>query len=121
MLLIRKMSRRSKANSYLLYVLMLVGCLSFSSGLLAQIDERQMMLLANNCLQCHASAETGAPLIGNAEKWRSISAKGEDKILENVVHGIGGMPPLGYCSACSEDDFRVLIRFIAGLPDQKGH
>ena len=30
------------------------------------------------------------------------------------------MPPLGYCSACDEQDLRALIRFMANLPAPKG-
>ena len=41
-------------------------------------------------------------------------------MLQNVVYGIRGMPPLGYCSACTEEDFRVLIRLMAGLPESGG-
>jgi cytochrome c5 len=72
--------------------------------------------MTNNCLQCHTYAETGAPILGDTDQWQAIAAQGEETILKNVVEGIRGMPPLGYCSACSEEDFRVLIRFFANLP-----
>ena len=80
-------------------------------------DSRQSTLFVNNCAQCHARKETGAPFIGVEEDWREAVARGEDAMLVNVVHGIRGMPPLGYCSSCTEEDFRVLIRMMAGIPD----
>ena len=81
---------------------------------------RQSTLLLNNCMQCHARPDTGAPFIGVAEDWQDAVARGEESMLVNVVQGIGGMPPLGYCSACSEEDLRVLIRTISGMLDAQG-
>lgn len=83
----------------------------------AELTARQAQLLANNCVQCHARANIGAPLMGKAEDWKDRNLQGEEKLLQNVVYGIRGMPPFGYCSACSEQDLRALIRFMAGLPD----
>ena len=83
-------------------------------------DTRQSTLFVHNCAQCHARPETGAPFIGMEEDWRDAVARGEDAMLVNVVEGIRGMPPLGYCSACSEEDFRILIRMLAGMPDPVG-
>jgi cytochrome c5 len=83
----------------------------------ADLTERQAQLLANNCVQCHARADIGAPIMGNREDWKERSKQGEEKLLANVIVGLRGMPPLGYCSACSEQDFRALIRFMANLPE----
>ena len=58
-------------------------------------------------------------MIGNTNDWVDVVAKGEDKIVNNVIQGIRGMPPLGYCSACSKDDFRVLIRFMTNTNSAK--
>ena len=83
----------------------------------AQPNVRQTNLFINNCAQCHARQETGAPIIGVTKDWQEAVKRGEDSMLENVVHGMGGMPPLGYCSACNEDDFRVLIRMMSGTTE----
>ncbi len=80
-------------------------------------DARQLELLGINCIQCHAREDTGAPRMGYPEDWRDAWSRGEDGMLVNVVEGIGGMPPLGYCSACSEADLRILIRLLAGAPE----
>ena len=89
----------------------------FSVIAVAAPDARQSTLFVNNCAQCHTRQETGAPFIGVQGDWQEAVARGEDAMLINVIEGIRGMPPLGYCSACTEQDFRVLIRMLAGLPD----
>ena len=78
-------------------------------------SEKQLTLFANNCVQCHARPGVGAPLVGNPAEWKERVARGEAAMLRNVVEGIRGMPPLGYCSACNEADLRVLTRFMAGI------
>lgn len=105
----------------LLVPFFLIVLLGYASALSAAPTQRQLTLLANNCLQCHANHETGAPQLGNPDDWRKIKAQGEEVILTNIVHGIGGMPPLGYCSACTEEDFRQLLRMMTGLPDTDNH
>jgi len=91
--------------------------LSLISTASAQPNERQMQLFANNCLQCHAAPHIDAPQLGNSEDWQDIIDQGEELILKHVVEGIAGMPPLGYCSACDEQDLRQLIYLMTGMPD----
>lgn len=92
----------------------------FAGPVLSAPDTRQSTLFVNNCAQCHARPDTGAPFIGVAEDWQDAVARGEDAMLVNVVQGIRGMPPLGYCSSCTEEDFRVLIRMMAGVAHGRG-
>lgn len=80
----------------------------------AQLTERQASLLTNNCVQCHARPGIGVPQMGVAADWYDRIKQGEDALLMNVVYGLRGMPPLGYCSACSEADFRAMIRLMSG-------
>jgi cytochrome c5 len=101
-------------------VLLCAATLGFELPASAAPNARQSTLLVNNCTQCHARPDTGAPFIGVAQDWQDAVARGEDAMLINVVQGIRGMPPLGYCSACTEEDFRVLIRMMAGIPDPEG-
>lgn len=68
------------------------------------------------CATCHARPEIGAPLTGVDADWRVRRAQGLDTLLIHTVDGFGGMPPLGTCGLCSADDFRELIRYMAGLP-----
>mgnify|MGYP003503118659 FL=1 len=81
----------------------------------ADLDERQGKLLSHNCVQCHARPETGAPLMGNPPDWKVRNEQGMDRLLVNTVLGLRGMPPLGYCSACTEQDLRELIKAVSGI------
>jgi cytochrome c5 len=95
--------------------LLAIATVLLSAPVFAQLDERQGKLLSNNCLQCHARPGIGVPLMGNAPDWTERNRKGMDALLVNVVQGMRGMPPLGYCSACSEQDFRALIAAMSGF------
>ena len=101
-------------------VILCAAMLGFALPASTAPDARQSTLLVNNCTQCHARPDTGAPFIGVAQDWQDAVARGEDAMLVNVVQGIRGMPPLGYCSACTENDLRVLIRMMTGIPDPEG-
>ena len=78
-------------------------------------SERQLTLFSNNCLQCHAAPHISAPQLGNPSDWEDINAQGEETVLKHVAEGMGGMPPLGYCSACDEQDLRQLIYLMTGM------
>jgi cytochrome c5 len=87
------------------------------SGGAPALSERQAALLQANCVQCHARRGTGAPQMGDAQAWKERARAGEERMLASVVLGGNGMPPLGYCGACNEQDLRALIRFMA-MPRQ---
>lgn len=95
-----------------LLIFVLLSALSTSGQ--AAPTERQLQLLTVNCLQCHANAHTGAPVMGDLKAWQPILAQGKQQIMTHVVEGLAGMPPLGYCSACSEADLITLSEVLAG-------
>ena len=68
------------------------------------------------CASCHSRPGIGAPLTGVDADWRERREQGLDALLVHTVDGFRGMPPLGTCGLCSEDDLRELIRYMAGLP-----
>jgi cytochrome c5 len=68
------------------------------------------------CATCHARSGIGAPVTGVEADWRERREQGLDALLVHTVDGYRGMPPLGTCGLCSEDDLRELIRYMAGLP-----
>lgn len=100
---------------------LLIEMLSLAAPLAAQAEptERQLKLLQNNCLQCHVREHIGAPVMGRPEDWDARKRQGEEALLRNVIQGLRGMPPFGYCSACDETDLRVLVRLVAGLEEKK--
>jgi cytochrome c5 len=89
----------------------------------AQIEERAQSLMPDDpdlaeiyeysCYSCHANPETGAPLAGDKTSWAPRIAKGMEVLLDNTINGFQGMPPLGMCMDCSEDQFRDLIVFMS--------
>jgi len=86
-----------------------------SANASAEPNARQLQLLANNCLQCHSNPATGSPQMGRFEDWAAVRVQDPAVTLNHVVLGVRGMPPLGYCSACNEEDLRVLAGLVAGL------
>lgn len=65
------------------------------------------------CAICHAAGVAGAPRTGDEKVWNERLAKGMDALLKNVNSGINAMPPKGMCFDCSDDDFKVLIDYMA--------
>jgi cytochrome c5 len=67
-----------------------------------------------SCQSCHVLADTGAPLTGDVAAWQPRIEQGMDTLLQHVIEGYGGMPPLGMCFECNEQQFTALIEFMAG-------
>jgi cytochrome c5 len=77
------------------------------------LDARLAQVYTQVCATCHQRPETGAPLTGDPAAWRTAAAAGREAMLANTVAGVRGMPPLGTCGFCTEDDLRRLIAFMA--------
>lgn len=106
-----KLIRRACRPALFLVLALLPGLVA------AELTKRQVKLLESNCLQCHARPGIGVPVMGDAEAWNERVKRGEEQLLANTVLGLRGMPPLGYCSACTEQDFRALNRMLVGLAE----
>jgi len=66
------------------------------------------------CRSCHAVPASGAPQTGDARAWAPRLAQGADTLLDHAINGYKGMPPMGMCPQCSEDDFTALIGYMSG-------
>ncbi len=80
------------------------------------LSEQNVRTYQAACAGCHARPGIGAPLTGVEADWRERRAQGLETLLVRTVDGYKGMPPLGTCGLCSEDDLRQLVRYMAGLP-----
>jgi len=80
----------------------------------APADARLSGLYIAACRNCHGKAGAGAPLALDRAAWKDRWAKGEQTLLDHTVGGFNGMPAGGQCFSCSADDYRALIRFMAG-------
>ncbi|MBU0915382.1 c-type cytochrome [Aquabacterium parvum] len=65
-----------------------------------------------SCMACHG-VRSAAPLTGHAESWRPRLAQGMDTLLKHTREGLRGMPAMGLCPDCSEQDFSELITFMS--------
>jgi cytochrome c5 len=80
----------------------------------APADARLAALYDQSCRTCHAVADSGAPLTLAAAAWAPRWAKGEDALLQSTIEGLNAMPAGGQCFACTPEDYRALIAFMAG-------
>lgn len=83
------------------------------------LDERQAALYTYSCKTCHEDPATGAPATHDTTAWAPRMTKGEDVLLESIVNGFNGMPPLGQCIECDGDDFILLTHFMAAPAGEK--
>jgi len=79
------------------------------------LDARQTEVMGVVCARCHARPGIGAPLLGKPSDWVELREQGLDTLTAHTVSGFGGMPALGTCSYCSEDDLRTMVAWMAGL------
>lgn len=64
------------------------------------------------CTACHSSGAAGAPIVGNVESWASHIAKGIDTLHTHAIKGFNGMPAMGLCMDCSEDDIKATVDYM---------
>lgn len=83
------------------------------------LGERQATLYQHACKTCHEDPATGAPQTHDTIAWMPRIAKGEEQLLDNIVNGFNGMPPLGQCIECDADDFISLTLFMAAPASQE--
>lgn len=80
-------------------------------------DARLSALYETSCHACHAIPGTGAPLVHHKADWDGRYKRGEQVLLDHAIQGYNAMPATGQCATCTPDDFRGLIRFMAGRED----
>ena len=65
------------------------------------------------CFSCHQSGIAGAPRFGDESAWAPRIAKGRELLLANTKTGITpGMPAMGLCTSCTEQDLIDVIDFM---------
>lgn len=80
----------------------------------AQAAPEIMALYNRSCISCHRSGAGGAPRTGDTAAWQPRLEQGLDLLLEHTIAGYKGMPPMGMCMDCNEDQFVALIEYMAG-------
>lgn len=64
------------------------------------------------CSGCHENGAGGAPKMGDAAAWDPLVKEGPEKVYENAINGIGGMPAKGTCLSCSDDEIKAAVDFM---------
>lgn len=65
------------------------------------------------CFSCHAAGVAGAPAAGDLEAWEPRVEKGRTALLQATIAGVPpGMPPMGLCAGCSEEELAAAIDFM---------
>jgi len=73
-------------------------------------------IYAKACVACHSVGVLNAPKLQDAADWAPRMEKGFDTVWQNAINGIGGMPPMGTCGDCSNDEIKAAIEhMIEGL------
>jgi cytochrome c5 len=62
-----------------------------------------------SCVACHSTGLAGAPKIDVAADWAPRTAQGEAMLLEHAMKGLRGMPPMGTCMNCTEEEIKLAI------------
>lgn len=86
-----------------------------TSQLQAATPELQK-LYNSTCRNCHSVPASGAPQAGDRTAWTPRLAQGREVLLDHAITGYKGMPPMGGCTQCSEQDFAALIAYMAARP-----
>ena len=66
------------------------------------------------CFACHATGVGDAPLFQDATQWAPRLAKGIDELVRTSQTGLGTMPPMGTCMACTEAEMVAAIQYLTG-------
>jgi len=64
------------------------------------------------CTTCHAIALAGAPKFGDRVSWGERANEDLDRLVETVTNGLGGMPPMGMCMDCSQEELTNAVQYM---------
>jgi len=65
-----------------------------------------------SCSACHGNAAIGAPVVGDKDVWAEVITKGIDKVYNNGINGINGMPPKGGNMDLSDKEVKLIIDYM---------
>ena len=64
------------------------------------------------CTACHAAGVAGAPVSGDEDDWAERMEKGLETNVENVISGMGAMPPRGGGSDLTDDEITHAVIYM---------
>jgi len=91
-------------------VVLLGGC---DGGVQSDSGHPGEQIYNRYCFSCHAAGIASAPRTGDAEAWQTRLAKGREALLQATIDGVPpGMPPMGLCSSCTEEELSAAIDYM---------
>lgn len=66
-----------------------------------------------SCAGCHSTGALNAPKVGDAAAWAPRIAQGVDTMVGHAIAGFNNMPPKGTCAACTDEEIRAVVEFMA--------
>lgn len=122
------MTNRIKLNIFRIFVLstvsfVLTACGSSEDNSATQnpakaqaqvvpLDANRQGIYDTNCGVCHSMEGSGAPQSGVAADWQDRISAGMDGMVNKAMDGFQGMPAMGGCFDCTEEDFSHLISYM---------
>lgn len=81
-------------------------------GLEAKSSEMRdpLTLYKRSCIGCHSGGS--APVAFKPALWQSRLKKGMPTLVNSVMKGVRGMPAMGFCTDCSEQEIEAIIRMM---------
>ena len=66
----------------------------------------------NACATCHNIGLAGAPKFADASSWGVRPDKGIEALTASVKNGLNGMPAMGMCMDCSDDELTQAVQHM---------
>ena len=64
------------------------------------------------CATCHNIGLAGAPKFADASSWGVRPDKGIEALTASVKNGLNGMPAMGMCMDCSDDELTQAVQHM---------
>jgi len=69
-----------------------------------------------SCKSCHGGGIggffSGAPKMGDKEKWAPLIDKGMATLVESTLNGFGDMEPRGKCETCTDSEITAAVKYM---------
>lgn len=75
-------------------------------------DAKAQAIYNKHCVNCHTSGAGGAPKFADANAWAPIEAQDKNTTYEHAIKGFHGMPAMGLCGECNDDDIKVTVDYM---------
>lgn len=81
----------------------------FAAARSADVPRTGADVFRTYCAVCHESGWQGAPIANDAGEWKTRLSAGADAMFKNAKQGLNGMPAMGTCMDCSDEELQRAI------------